>query len=41
MIESPEKDFTIATITMLKVLKKKWSIMSTVEDIKVNQIECL
>lgn len=37
MIESPEKDFTTVTITMLKVLKKNWSIMrSTMEDIKVN-----
>lgn len=37
MIESPEKDFTTVTITMLKVLKKNWSIMrSTMEGIKVN-----
>lgn len=37
MIESPEKDFTTVTITMLKLLKKHWSIMrSTMEDIKVN-----
>lgn len=37
MIESPERDFTTGTITMLKVLKKNGSIMrSTMEDIKVN-----
>lgn len=37
MIESPEKDFTTVKITMLKLLKKHWSIMrSTMEDIKVN-----
>lgn len=40
MIESPEKDFT--TVINIMVLKKQWSIMrSTMEDIKVNQMEFL
>lgn len=42
MIESPEKDFRTVMISMMKVLKKNWSIMRrTIEDIKVNQIEFL
>lgn len=42
MIETSEKDFTTVTISILKVLRKNWSVVgSTVEYIKVNQVECL